>query len=124
MITNFLLAAPNRLVYSNNEGSRAIVLGKRRWDKQGDGPWVPTTTTPLRLPAPFWTGPVRDARLLSRTPDADVVSFYDAGIRAWFEATIERRTGRTRRLNMITGSHFMHHVYSRFDAPVRIRPPR
>src|SRR4029079_2472617 len=51
------------------------------------------------------------------------VSFFDPSTPAWFEASIERATGRTLELDMIAASHFMHDVYGPFDAPLRVTPP-
>ncbi len=119
-----MLAAPDRLTYRTDTGSAAIVIGSRRWDREGGGPWVESPQTPLRLPAPFWSGKISNARLLGRTGRLDVVSFFDRQLNAWFEARIDERTGRTLGLSMIAGAHFMHHRYSSFDAPVQIEPPR
>jgi hypothetical protein len=35
-----------------------------------------------------------------------------------------QRTHRTLALRMTAAAHFMQHVYSRFDAPLEIQPPR
>ena len=68
-----------------------------------------------------------DARVLgtsvvSGKPAWDV-SFFDPVTPAWFEARIEKPTGYTLMLEMITVAHFMHHVYGPFNAPFRLHPP-
>ena len=42
----------------------------------------------------------------------------------WFTVTLDRRTSRPRGLRMTTAAHFMTHRYLRFNAPLRIKPPR
>ena len=51
------------------------------------------------------------------------VSFFDPLTPAWFEAWIEKTTGYTLVLDMVTVAHFMHHVYGPFNAPFRLHPP-
>jgi copper transport protein len=122
--SRFLMAAPDRMTYLTNTGAAAIVLGTRRWDRVGHGPWVPSPQSRIVLPAPFWVGRITDARLLSSAHGVDLVSFFDPRLTAWFQAHVDRRTGRTLELTMVAGAHFMHHVYSDFNAPVHIAPPR
>jgi copper transport protein len=121
--TRFVLAAPDRLTYRTDTGPAAIVIGRRRWDREGRGPWVESPQSPLAVPVPFWSGQISNARLIDRGGGVDVVSFFDRQLTAWFQARIDRRTGRTLGLSMIAGAHFMHHRYSAFNAPVRIAPP-
>ena len=52
-----------------------------------------------------------------------VVSFFDPVTPAWFEARVEKSTGRTLVLDMTAAAHFMHHVYGPFDAPFELHPP-
>ena len=97
-----------------------------RWDRTGNGPWKASPQSPLRLPAPPWSR-VRDARVLRRGVDRGrpvwVIAFLDPTIPAWFEAQVDRRTFRTLDVHMTAAAHFMHDRYSRFDAPLTIRPP-
>ena len=52
------------------------------------------------------------------------MSFYDPKLPAWFELTVDPRTGRLLALRMTAQSHFMRHRYSGFDKPFEIVPPR
>jgi len=52
------------------------------------------------------------------------VSFFDPRTPAWFEATVEKRTGHTLELRMLAAAHFMHDVYRSFDHAPAIVPPR
>jgi hypothetical protein len=125
--TTWRLAAPNRLAYRSSSGSSAVVIGPKRWDRNGNGPWVASPQTPLRVPAPWWGPQPIDAREIGSTRvrgrPARRVTFFDPGLPAWFEVAIDRRTTLPLALRMTTGAHFMRHVYSGFDRPVSIRPP-
>jgi copper transport protein len=124
--TRFEIVAPDRLAYRISSGEQAIVVGGRRWDRTGNGPWKPSQQSPLRLPAPPWSR-VRDARILRRGVDRGrpvwTIAFLDPTIPAWFEAQVDRRTFRTLDVHMTAAAHFMHDRYSRFDAPLTISPP-
>ncbi|HYZ78189.1 MAG TPA: CopD family protein [Gaiellaceae bacterium] len=124
--TRFEIVAPDRLAYRISSGVQAIVVGGRRWDRTGTGPWRASPQSPLRLPAPPWSR-VRDARVLRRGVDRGrpvwAIAFLDPTIPAWFEAQVDRRTLRTLDVRMTAAAHFMHDRYSGFDAPLRISPP-
>lgn len=125
--TIWRLAAPDRLAYDSSSGASAVVIGAKRWDRNGKGPWVASPQTPLRTPSPWWGPQPLDARVIGSTTvggrPALVTTFFDPGLPAWFEVAIARRSGLPLTLAMTTGAHFMHHRYSGFDAPIRIRPP-
>jgi hypothetical protein len=81
---------------------------------------------PVRQPQPFWAS-YTDARVLGdgRVGGRPVwiVSFFDPITPAWFEARVEKSTGRTLLLGMTAAAHFMRHVYGPFDAPFQLQPP-
>jgi hypothetical protein len=120
IVTTFTLEAPNRLRYRIHGGTRATVIGTKRWDG-----CTRSTTTPLTQPTPIWgLGPVANAHLLHRTRSELLVSFLVPGVPAWFEVQFDRRTLRPRTLQMTATAHFMHHTYYGFNAPRRIFPPK
>jgi len=81
---------------------------------------LPQEPDPIKEPEPFWgSDPGRNARLLA----ADRASFYDPKLPAWFELTIDPKTGRLLALRMTAMAHFMRHRYSGFNAPLKIVPP-
>jgi copper transport protein len=125
--TTWRLEAPNRLSYDIRDGSRAVVIGNRRWDRDPGKQWVESPQTPLRQPTPTWgTAPSRAALLGSGTVDGRPVwrvSFVDPRVPAWYTAAIDKETYRTLLLQMTAPAHFMRHVYSGFDEPVSIEPP-
>ena len=120
--------APDELSYAIRGLSSAVIIGGSRWDRPAVGQaWVKSVQNPrVEVPVPFWYS-VADARLLGTTryQGAPVwnVSFFDPTTPAWFEALIDRRTDRTLELWMTAASHFMHHVYGPFNAPLRLEPP-
>jgi copper transport protein len=126
--TTWRLEAPNRLSYLIRDGSRAVIVGDRRWDRAPGKQWVESPQAPLRQPAPTWgTAPSRAALIGRGTVTGRPVwrvSFVDPSVPAWYTAAIDQQTYRTLALEMVAPAHFMRHVYSGFDKPVSIVPPR
>jgi copper transport protein len=125
--TIWRLNAPDRLAYTTEGGSEAIVVGSRRWDRTAGGSWVESAQQPLSQPAPTWgAAPVR-ADLLGRGRVGGRpvwrISFVDRSVPAWYTVSLDTRTGRALELDMTAAAHFMHHVYSGFDEPLSITPP-
>jgi hypothetical protein len=127
--SDWRVAAPDRLAYTIRGHGGGIVIGARRWDRPTpDGRWVESQQSALiRQPVPFWAG-VADAHVLGTVSSAGrpawLVSFFDPRTPAWFEATVEKRTGRTLELRMFAAAHFMRDVYRSFDDAPAIVPPR
>ena len=118
--TTYRVQAPNRFAYRIVNGPEAVVIGKTRWDRLPHGRWQRSGQDPIRQPEPFWgSDPMRNARLLG----ANHASFYDPKLPAWFELTVDPKTGRLLALRMTAEAHFMRHRYSGFNAPLRIVPP-
>ena len=126
--THWLLEAPNRLTYAIEGGSRAILIGGRRWDRDPGKDWVESPQLPVTQPTPTWSSaPGRAALLGSGRVNGRAVwriSFVETDVPAWFTVAIDKRTLRTLELQMIAPAHFMHHVYGGFNGPPSIRPPR
>jgi copper transport protein len=127
LTTTFRIVAPDRLTYVTSAGSRAVVIGDKRWDAQGKGPFVRSTLTPLELPGSEWGPRWLNARSLGSTTvggrRARVLSFFDPQLPAWFELAVDPATGRPLTLKMTAAAHFMHHRYTDFNEPIRIVPP-
>jgi putative copper export protein len=126
--TTFRIVAPNRLTYVTSGGSRAVVIGGRRWDSSGNGPLVRSAQTPLQLPGPEWGPRWLNARALGWAKvggrRARLVTFFDPQLPAWFKVAVDPSTHRPLELNMTAAAHFMHHRYTNFNQPIRIAPPR
>jgi copper transport protein len=126
--TRWQIVAPDRLTYATSGGARAVVIGARRWDRIGDGPWQASSQTPLQLPGAQWGPHWLDARALGWTTVAGtrtrLVSFFDPRLPAWFELALDPSTNRPLQLEMTAAAHFMHHRYSDFNRPLRIVRPR
>jgi hypothetical protein len=123
----YIAVAPDQLQYTIAGTSQAIIIGARRWDRPSPtAPWTASPQLPITQPVPFWYA-VADARTLgsARVGGRSVwtVSFFDPTTPAWFEAEIDKATGRTLELSMIAASHFMYDTYGPFNAPIRLRPP-
>jgi copper transport protein len=115
-----LMVAPDRFEFRLADGTAGIVVGGRRWDRVGRGAWQPgVQAPPLRLPTPLWSRARRDARLIG----PHRIAFLDPRLPAWFDVSLDPRTGLPLKLHMIAAAHFMSDRYSRFDRPTRIVPP-
>jgi copper transport protein len=123
VVSDFTLERPNKLEYRIRGGASGIIIGARRWDRAGKGPWVESGQTPLPQPEPIWAGAFTNAYLLDATPTTYVVSFLKPLGPTWFTVRLDRKTLRPRDLRMTTAAHFMTHRYTRFDAPPRIKAP-
>jgi hypothetical protein len=127
VITRWAVVAPDRLTYDIRGGSKAIVVGEKRWDRDPGTHWVESPQIPsLRQPVPFWVA-VSDAHLLGRTTFRGrpvwKISFFDPRSEAWFEVLVDRQTLRTLDLRMNATAHFMHDTYGPFNGPLTIEPP-
>jgi copper transport protein len=124
LLSHFRLEAPDKLSYVVRGGSDGIVIGTRRWDRVRGGKWRESGTDVLPQPTPIWGLHPQDAHLLGRTRRADVISFIDRSLPAWFTVRLERRTLHPVSLKMTAAAHFMRHRYTAFNDVPRIRPPR
>jgi hypothetical protein len=128
LTTVYRAAAPNRLHLTSSNGTQAIIIGNRRWDKTRGQPWRESAQSPIQSVLPFWvTRPVNPHLLGSDTVAGRavwVVSFVTPQVPAWFTIWIDKTTHRTLELRMTAAAHFMHHRYGPFNAPLTISPPR
>jgi hypothetical protein len=121
-------AAPDSLSFRTTDGSAGVVIGGRRWDRQGRGPWLKSIQDP-RVPQPQlpWTASPIDVAELQPTSVGGAaavrLSFVDPATPAWFTVTADARTLHVRRIDMIAAAHFMRDDYRSFDTPVDISPP-
>jgi hypothetical protein len=128
LYTVYRAVAPDQLAYTISRRSSAIIIGTKRWDRPTpSAKWVESPQQPpIRQPVPFWAS-YATARVLGQGVVGGkpvwIVSFFDPLTPAWFEARVEKSTGRTLVLDMIAVAHFMHHVYGPFDAPFELHPP-
>jgi hypothetical protein len=123
LVTLWQVEAPNRMAYAIRNGSRAVVIGERRWDKAQGGRWVRSTVSPLDIPTAPWGSRITNAHVLARHGDTIVASWFDPDVPAWFTATFDARKALPRTLSMTAAAHFMHHDYLEFNRPLAISPP-
>jgi hypothetical protein len=130
LLTTWRLQAPDEVEYRIRDGASAVVLGERRWDRDGPGkPWRRSQQLPaLRVPQPAWGSRATNAYVLGTSSVGGrpvwVVSFANPSTPAWFTTWIDRATYRPLRLRMTAAAHFMTHDYTGFNRPLQIRPPR
>jgi hypothetical protein len=128
LYTVYRAVAPDQLAYTISSQSSSIIIGTKRWDRATPtAKWVESPQLPpISQPTPFWAA-VTDAHVLGEGAVSGkpvwVVSFFDPVTPAWFEAQVEKTTGRTLVLDMTAVAHFMHHVYGPFDVPFELHPP-
>jgi len=122
LFTRWTILAPDRLTYRIQNGASAVIIGDRRWDKVPGGKWEESKQTPVHQPTPFWVSST-DAHVLGSTKDAWHVSFFDPETPGWYELWIDKKSMRTLELRMHATAHFMREVYSRFNAPLTVKPP-
>ena len=117
--------APDKLSYVIAGGAKGIVIGDQRWDMlAGQTTWTQSPTVVLPMPTPSWGSNVTNAHVLHTTRKTQVVSFLDPRSPAWFTVTFDRETLYPRVLEMIAPVHFMHQVYTSFNGPLIIEPPK
>jgi hypothetical protein len=125
--TRFTFVAPDRMTYEIDGAGQAVVVGRQRWDRTGEGAvWQRSQQDRLVVPSPAWRR-AQHASLLgaSELDGRDVwrVSFYDPTVPAWFEMDVDTETKLPLRLEMIGAAHFMEHDYRAFNAPFFVGPP-
>lgn len=130
LLTTWSLKAPDEVEYRIRGGASAVILGRRRWDR--DRPrasWRRSQQLPpLRVPQPAWGSVATNAHVLGvgRVDGRRVwtVSFANPTTPAWFTVSLDRKTYLPLRLRMTAAAHFMTHRYVAFDRPLTIEPPR
>ncbi len=123
VVADFTLERPNRLEYKIRNGASGIIIGPRRWDRAGAGPWLPSPQQPTPQPEPIWAGHATNAFLLDETPSSYVVAFMKPLGPVWFTLRLDRQTLLPRELRMTAAAHFMTQRYTRFNAPAQITAP-
>jgi hypothetical protein len=126
--TTWRVIAPDRLAYTVNDGTCAIVVGRWRWDRDGrGGAWLRSPQERLDLPALPWGAHMRNAYLLDAPPalrgTAIRFSMFDPATPAWYDVLVDARSHRIRSLQMIAPSHFMQDEYLRYGTATAIRAP-
>ena len=121
--TQFQARAPNRLQLRTSTGSQTVIIGALRWDKVG-ARWERSSFPGLSTRAFMWDGAVNARVVGTAAGGARVLTAFDSQpVPAWFRLTVGP-DGRVREAEMIAPSHFMTQGFSRFNAPIRIQPPR
>lgn len=126
LVSTWTFRAPDRMRYDIEGGSKAVVIGTRRWDWAA-GKWTPSTSSRLRLPAYPWQV-VTSARLLGsarvggRPVRVLAALAPGADFPTWFLLDVGR-DGSVVRMRMTTTGHFMVDTYGALDSAPPVRPP-
>jgi len=126
--TTWRVIAPDRLAYTVNNGTCAVVIGQSRWDRESaGGPWLRSRQERLDLPALPWGSHVRNGYLLDPPPAlrgaAMRFSMFDPATPAWYDVLVDARSHRIRSVQMVAPSHFMHDDYLGYGTAAPISPP-
>jgi hypothetical protein len=125
--TTYYSVAPHRLRFLVKGEDESIIIGKHRWDRNLGGPWRESKQSVITPIAPYWTPLVKDATVLGsatvRGRPVWVISFADPQTPGFFTIWVDKQSHRTLKLQMTAAAHFMHHVYTDFNAPIKVKPP-
>lgn len=125
--TTYYAVAPDRLRFQVRGGVESIIIGDRRWDRQGAAGWQESPQAPIRPITPYWTPLVQDATIIGTASVAGracwVIAFADPQTPGFFTIWLDKADHRTLELEMTAAAHFMHHSYGPFDAHVVVKPP-
>jgi hypothetical protein len=121
----YLVRAPDRLALETRGQRVVIIIGNRRWELEGSR-WVATPFPRTRFPSYFWSR-ASHARLLGvKQIDGRSVKvlavFNGRQGPSWFRLFVAR-DNRVLSAEMLAPSHFMTHIFSGFDRPLRIERP-
>ncbi len=105
--TTYFAQAPDRLAIDVHGGEHARIIGHSRWDRQPDGTWKRSATSPVHQPDPFWAPTAEAVYIAAQSRDTTVLTLVQPGGPTFFRLWIDRRTGVMVRLRMITTAHFM-----------------
>jgi len=123
--TEYRLEAPDRIGFETSGGQRTIIVGKRRWDREG-GRWVESPFPGSQVPTYVWDG-AKQPRLLGSTTlrgtPVQILALYDPNLGpAWFRLLVAPN-GRVLEARMLAPAHFMTQRFRGFDEPVRLEAP-
>lgn len=127
--SSWQLEAPASLSYTASNGSKGVIIGARRWDKDTGAPWVETAQDP-KLPQPALPWSRRPANVMQLDPGridgrpVERVSFLDPNLPAWYTVSADPSSHALVRMDMVATAHFMRDEYHGLDVPVSVTPPR
>lgn len=122
--------APDKLQLRADTGSETIVVGKRRFDRTGNGAWLPSDWPDpqgYRWPQFAFARNAAEVTLLGRETvdgvDCWVVAFLDTTDDVRYTFWIGQADSRIYRQRMFTVGHYMESRYFDFDAPITVVAP-
>ena len=129
--TVYTLRAPDRMRFVTNLGAATVSIGKRRWARTGDSPWVRVASesgSAFSVRRWFrWTTYARSVQILDRRRERDrwvtELALMDPATPVWFRLVVDDRTGRVLRERMTARAHFMRARYEAFNADLTVKAP-
>jgi len=125
--SHYRFAAPDRMSYRTDSGTRVVAIGKTGYTSIGGEPFHqgPFGADGFQFARLFrWTAYGRDVRLLPGVRRVIRLAVYDPATPVWYLLEIDRRSHRVLEERMVAPGHFMDRRYFGFDLPVRIVSPR
>jgi hypothetical protein len=127
-VTRYSLRAPDRLAYVTDRGVQTIQIDDRQWLRTPGAPW---TVGPIPGGLPFrtrtwfrWTPYARAIELLGERNGVAELAGADPTTPVWFRLSVDTRTGRVLREELVAQARLIRHRFFRFNARVTIRPPK
>ncbi len=129
--TTYRLRAPDRMAFRTDRGVETVVAGSRQWFRARRGAYeAGPYGAGLRFSTRSWfrwTVYGRSVRLLGvrgrgASREAEL-ALFDEGTPAWIRLTVDLRTLRVTREQVISAGHLTRSRYRAFDRPVRIVTP-
>jgi hypothetical protein len=127
-VTRYALRAPDRLAYATDQGVRAVQIGRRQWLRAAGDQW---TVAPIPGGVPFrtrtwfrWTPYARAVQLLGVRRGVAELAAADPATPVWFRLSVDTRTGRVLREELVARARLIRHRFFGFNSGVTIVPPR
>jgi hypothetical protein len=127
-ITRYALRAPDRLFFATDRGVRTIQIGRRQWLRTAGEPW---TVGPIPGGLPFrmrswfrWTPYARALEVLGERRGMVELAAADPATPVWFRLSVDERTGRVLREELVARARLIRHRFFGFNGRVMIVPPK
>jgi hypothetical protein len=127
-LTRYALSAPDRLAFATDRGVRTVQIGRRQWLRAPGDQW---TVAPIPGGLPFrtrtwfrWTPYARTVELLGERRGVAELAAADPSTPVWFRLSVDERTGRVLREELVARARLIRHRFFGFNGRVSIVPPK
>jgi copper transport protein len=127
-IARYALRAPDRLFFVTDRGVRTIQIGRRQWLRTAGEPWsvgpIPGGL-PFRMRSWFrWTPYARVVEWLGERRGIVELAAADPATPVWFRLSVDERTGRVLREELVARARLIRHRFFGFNGRVTIVAPK